>query len=269
MKSTVLSHRAGSGSTLKCGADIVSNLCPFGLSKKRAVILLRAGCFFQHFLQSIRPWKTTVDRKRLIWDCLLQRNAAFELLPVRFLQCTASAATSQWLPTELREGHNRGQSRMQESSLWKGAEGCQQSLSQPTGRVTDLHLSCSSPFSMGTTGSFSPIQPVNWLLFEGLPCFNLPWPTQMKVLGWGRWQHCHCKLFPAGRAAAYHKACKEKSSWMKGSLFKHNQNSPALAGSPGPFWLPASGRASHLLGTSHIWKYTDLMSKVNLLVFHP
>lgn len=54
---------------------------------------------------------------------------------------------------------------------------------------------------------------------------------------------------------------------MKGSLFMPNQNSMILAGSPGPFCLPASGRVSHQLGISCIWTCTDLMSRSNFPVF--
>lgn len=197
------------------------------------------------------------------------RHAAFELLPARFLQRTASAATSRCLPTELGEGHNRGRSSVQESSLWERTGGCQQSLSQPTGRVADLHLSCSCPLSTGMPGSLSPIKVCQVLPFWRPSLVQFAMTNPSKSLGMGEVTALSLSALPCRESSSISQSLQKKSSWMKGSLFKHNQNSTALAGSPGPFCLPASGRVSHLLGTSYIWKYTDLMSEPNLQVFCP
>jgi len=136
-------------------------------------------------------------------------------MTARFLQHIASAATSQCLPTkiQLRKGHNRRRSILKESSLWKRTGGCRQSLSQPTQSIRDLHTSRShsSPFSTSTTGSLSPTEVCQLLLFWRPSPAHIAMAYLSKSLGVGEmrpcWQHCHCRDSRRRQVLGWRAAC--------------------------------------------------------------
>lgn len=115
------------------------------------------------------------------------------------------------------KGHNKRQSSVKESSLWKRTGGRRQSLSQPTRSITDPRVSHShrGPFSTSTTGTLSPPRVRQLVLFWRPSLVHLAMTYLSKSFRVGEmrpcWQHSHCKFFPAGTAAAYHKACRRQA----------------------------------------------------------
>lgn len=133
----------------------------------------------------------------------------------RFLEFTASVATSQGLTMkpQLRKAQNKRPISLKENCFWKSTEGCQQPLSQLTRGVTDLCTSHShsSPFSITESLSLSNTAYQLFLFWRPslVHLAEIKLNLEKKEMR-SSWQHCQCKLFPAGTAAVCHKACRRR-----------------------------------------------------------